>query len=83
MTELRDLAPGQRFAFFAFPEQTATLIAKGQGRATIRYDKTQDAERTFEAEQIIDGEKVRKTVTIRTPVMAERPCSLGAQVVKL
>lgn len=77
--ELGELEPGARFRFLAFPEQTATLVEKGQGRALIRYDRRATPTHTFEARDPKTGELVRKTIATKLPEL--EPCALGAQVV--
>jgi len=78
-SELRDLYVGARFRFAAFPEQTAILVEKGQGRALIRYDRARDFEaRTFEARDRT-GERVTRQITVDRTRDVE-PCALGANV---
>lgn len=79
--ELRELELGARFRFYGIPEQTATLVEKGPGRALIRHETPRGAgTRPFKA---CDrrGQKVTRTITPTAP--AVEPCTLGAQVVPL
>lgn len=72
--ELGELELGARFRFYGIPEQTATLVEKGPGRALIRYDTPRGAgTRTFEARDR-RGQKVTRTITPTAP--AVEPCAL-------
>jgi len=83
VTHLRDLMPGQRFRFLAFPDQIATLVEKTPGRALIRYDRQLEPEaRTFQARDKRTGAIVTKQITVRR-VNEFASCALGAQVVPL
>jgi hypothetical protein len=78
--ELRELQPGARFRFLAFPDQVATLVEKSSGRAMIRYERKREPKtRTFEARDR-NGQKETRTVTVNRDNDLE-PCALGAQVV--
>ncbi|MGH2671144.1 MAG: hypothetical protein ACRDH5_18880 [bacterium] len=83
--ELRALAIGQRFRFFAedlAQRGPCVLLEKGPGRATIRYEQpTTPLTRTFTARDR-HGQLVERTITIR-PSGLDEPCALGAQVVGL
>lgn len=80
--ELRELAPGTRFMFFAddLPNRgPCTLIEKGAGVAIIEYEPHQES-RTFKARDA-KGQIIEKTIT-RT-LSGRSHCALGAQVVPL
>jgi len=77
--ELRTLELGVRFRFLAFPEQTATLIEKGKGRALIQYDRKGEMARAFDARDPKTGGTRHVEITLASHVT--EPCALGAQVV--
>lgn len=80
--ELRELQPGQRFLFAAedLPERgPCTLVEKGHGGATIRYE-THTVTKTFKARGA-DGQVIEKSIT--QTLSGESRCALGAQVLPL
>lgn len=80
--ELRALQPGQRFLFAAgdlSERGPCTLVEKGHGGATIRYEPHVVTTR-FKARGK-DGQLVEKSIT--QTLSGESRCALGAQVLPL
>lgn len=80
--ELRELTPGQRFVFAAedLPNRgPCTLVAKGPGSATIRYEP-HAVERRFKARDN-NGQLIERSFT--EMLSGESRCALGSQVIPL
>lgn len=81
--ELRELQPGQRFLFWAddLPNRgPCTLVEKGHGGATIRYEPHVVTKR-FKSRNPKTGELEEREIT--ETLSGESRCALGCQVVVL
>ncbi len=80
--ELRELAPGSRFLFYADDLERrgpCTLVEKSAGAAVIEYEP-QTVTRHFKARDK-DGQIVDRQIT--TTISGRERCALGAQVIAL
>lgn len=81
--ELRELEPGDKFVFYADDLEDRgpyELVEKRAGTAVIKTD-AREVTRTFTARDEKTGELTERAIT--TTVSGERPCSLGAQVLRV